>query len=390
MTLMKKIIVLFLCTFIWSCTNSDNPDPGQEQEQEQEQNSGIISACGIEEPQKNISWLTSLIRESDKGEVETSVIDTIWLERYKGSDVFVASVPSGNGVEGCYLFNCDCNTFIPDNVEDFFKNRKKDKVLYSNFKNDLQNLIRTNSFPKSKNMYVYPIQKDSEELSTMYPWEKLAASQLPEDVLKSISTIGLLCSFINTPNIRNLSFQYLGNGAIPTANYFIYPNYNHIEELFSRTDADKALLACYEAVSFDYFYSLCRNFDETNDFDIQVKIEGERVLFKTMLCTIEVLFTRKEILDQLDSNGRKEAARYLLRNAEHWQKITTEFEVLHDITSFPVLAYVMYEDGYPPVVEYFYIEDTPNSSPYWEMRVGYSNDLKVRDDIISFAKNYIK
>ena len=379
---MEKVLLFLLCIVIFSCTPKDNPEPEPDSEPD------INMACGIEEPQKNILWLSLMIQKSEDGNDESSVIDTIWLERYKGKDVFVMAMPHGSSGEDYYLFDCIGNQFSPDNNEEFFKVIKKNAILYSNFKNDLQNLIRTNSLPKSKNMYVYPIRNDSEEWSTMFPQEKIAASQLPEDVLKSISSIGLICSFFDIPHSRGVfnTFGWSSSGPFAAFDYDIRSRHNQLQEFLTRKDAGKALLACYEAISFEYYEQFCI-IEET------VETLGEMFNFEGMLSAIEILFSRQEILDQLDSNSRKKAATYLLDKAEHWKKYTDEFEEFnpgHFITTYAVLAYLMYEDGYSPVVEYFYLDE--NIHPTWRYKLSDKiyYDLKAIDDIIIFAKSYIK
>lgn len=94
------------------------------------ENKQVISACGISEPQKNIEWLSKLI---DKAEDDKTgnYMGTIWLEKYKGSDIFVTNMSMGSGAIAFYFFDCQGKSLIPESMSEM----KFNKVVYSNVPN---------------------------------------------------------------------------------------------------------------------------------------------------------------------------------------------------------------------------------------------------------------
>lgn len=90
-----------------------------------------INACGVINPQKNIKWLKELI---EKAEIDQTgnYKGTIWLEKYKGDDIFVTDMMMGSGAILYYYFDCEGESFVPENSLEFAYNIKKNIIVYSN------------------------------------------------------------------------------------------------------------------------------------------------------------------------------------------------------------------------------------------------------------------
>lgn len=94
-----------------------------------------ITACNTKEPQKNLPWLAEMIAkaESDKtGNYE----GTIWLEKYKGQDVFVTNMMLQSGGIAYWFFDCSGNNIAPKDkdtdFDSFMADMKLNVIVYSN------------------------------------------------------------------------------------------------------------------------------------------------------------------------------------------------------------------------------------------------------------------
>ena len=137
-----KNVLLFLCLLFFSCSHELKYNE-------------IITACGCEQPQENLSWLKELITKAENDKTG-NCIGTIWLIKYKGKDIFVTDMALGSGGIANYFFDCSGNHLIWRNGEsycpsdyvgknhfyvddekdfaNFFHDVKLDVVIYSNTK----------------------------------------------------------------------------------------------------------------------------------------------------------------------------------------------------------------------------------------------------------------
>ncbi|MEA4903580.1 MAG: hypothetical protein VB075_11055 [Petrimonas sp.] len=115
---MKKVLgVIAIIFFFFSCERNI-------------ENKEVISACGINEPQKNIEWLSKLIDKA-KNDKTGNYMGTIWLEKYKGNDIFITNMSMGSGAIAFYFFDCQGNSFVPES----FSEIKFNTVIYTNVPN---------------------------------------------------------------------------------------------------------------------------------------------------------------------------------------------------------------------------------------------------------------
>lgn len=176
-----------------------------------------------------------------------------------------------------------------------------------------QTVKNVNSIKEKKsNIYQYPITPKNKE-----DWKKLKTSQemidavqLPDEVLKNMSTPVLLENFLNYPLFYNHIFY---NGVDEFANTF-----NGLEELLNRKDLGQELYKLYELAETAEFnpqknkgddeYSV--KFGSTKLFlgEDQEKAETK---FSIKLGYIQMMLGTDTVLDQLSSTQRYDLAQKL-------------------------------------------------------------------------------
>ena len=216
----------------------------------------------------------------------------------------------------------------------------------------------TTCFPAVSDKYKYPIVLGSEE------WKQIKTSdeayqvcQLPADILKSISTPGLIDALIHAPMF--IGFFYHSAGYATVWNGY-YETFNSSVELFKRKDAGKALVAYYKLINLNSLSALnCED-------------------WSSRLCGLECLFTREEILDTMDHEKKKEAVAAFLENV----KIHSVYDHIYP------MAHIMFADQYEPVVKYLQENNNEYVHIFW---TGSSCPLKSElcAKIVTFAKDFI-
>lgn len=120
--------------FFVSCGMEDTQNKGVVdtlEETQQNSSSNEITACGVQQPAKNLPWLADLIAKA-KTDKTGNYIGVIWLERYKDQDVFVTNMMLGSGGLAYHVFDCMGNQMTIDRTDEmsFFNHLKKDIVVY--------------------------------------------------------------------------------------------------------------------------------------------------------------------------------------------------------------------------------------------------------------------
>ena len=214
-------------------------------------------------------------------------------------------------------------------------------------------------FPTVSDKYVYSI------VPGMVEWQQLNSTddayqlcQLPDDVLKSISTSGLIDALIHAPLFTG--FSLLSGSASALKWHAHYDRFNSAKELFERKDAGNSLVAYHKLVCFDCFVDTPEGYREYE------RMNG-----------LEILFTRQEILDQMGHEKKKEAVASLLSNYE-------QHDFRHSLVS---VAHIMLADKYAPIVKY----SLDNTEEFLCTLEGYdySSNPNQWNIIISYAKNFI-
>jgi hypothetical protein len=205
-------------------------------------------------------------------------------------------------------------------------------------------------WPAVADAYVYP----EGVTATVTSGEELRdAYQLPADVLESISTAGLIRSFLDYPLLISYG---LSSALSPIRNsYLVYAQCNSIEELDRRPDRAEALLAYYKAVNPAIF--------KVDDLPLEI-LYG--------LPTLHVLFTREKILSEYDRKARQEIVSLMLKR---WNSV-------RPFGAPEAIACIMYDDAYQPAVKLLKAKFAVNFEHYHA-------STEEANSLFSMAKKYI-
>jgi hypothetical protein len=190
--------------------------------------------------------------------------------------------------------------------------------------------------------------------------ERIKLSQLPVSELKLISTVALIQSLLEKPSL-SLDFWVSSNSSPIGTCYKIYSTHNSVPEFDNRKDRVEALISYYDAVCFDCLSS----------FDII-----DRGHFSVQLIVLEVLFTRDNILQQLNTKQRKQVVALLLK--KYKQELKKGIGINGSLAA---MAWIMYDGNYSPVKTFYGNKEL--SKENFEV---YGEDI---EDIVLFAENYL-
>ncbi len=231
---------------------------------------------------------------------------------------------------------------------------------------DVENMAELSDtcFPNVDDRYEYPVIPGTEEWSQLSSTdEAFQVCQLPDNVLKSISTTGLIDALVHSPLFTG---YYLLSSSPPIETWYRhYSRFNSTQELFNRENLGEALVSYYKAIDLDCIESTDR------DEDYSLTGEYERLM------GLEFLFTNQEILVKTGHQKKQELVEAFLtkheQNKEHWTVIVP-------------IAWVMLDDNYTPMVEYY-----ENNTGLYEQSIllGYVFSTEQSDLIISIANSYI-
>ncbi|MDR2126332.1 MAG: hypothetical protein LBP63_05850 [Prevotellaceae bacterium] len=234
-----------------------------------------------------------------------------------------------------------------------------------NIENGINILSASELFlPIIDDSYIYPVVPGTDA------WENLGSiediyevSQLPDRVLKSISTLGLIRSILDIPGLDGFYLASSNSSPIGTL-YRIFAHYNSVSELEKRKDSGNALISFYNAV----------NIDGLNSSSV-----GERMLLSIQHTALEILFTKPAILQQFDLRQKKQLITSLL--ARHNQIAQVQYEGFIVNGTITVIAWILYNSKYEPIVQYY---GNNAIAEYFDVRTDQT------DDIIEFANDFIK
>ncbi len=223
-----------------------------------------------------------------------------------------------------------------------------------------------NCLPDVKDKYTYPIRPGMEKWRNLKSVEEIyQVCQLPANVLKSTSTLGLVRSFLDVP--FSLNSQYIVSSSSPLATWYnIYSKFNSIQEVFSRKDAAKALVSYYDGISFTCLKSMT--------------VEN-RMTFSVQITALEYLFTKQEILSQLNNMQKVELVALLLEKYKQLQK--NSYDGMYVSGTLSVMAWIMYDMQYPLIVDYY--KKVPPIGRLTEQGYVFTEDI---NSIVSFAESF--
>jgi hypothetical protein len=201
--------------------------------------------------------------------------------------------------------------------------------------------------PDVKDRYIYgsDIPPDTKE------W------RLPEGKVEVLSTYALISSVLDYPRLWDYYASSHSSPVVSCEN-FIFSRLNSVSEFEKRKDRIQALMSYYAAVGVDCYESLST--EEQMTFDIQMKV-------------LEVWFLRDEILLYMNATQKRRAVSLILQKHRQRQD--------YDDASFIALAWIMYENQYLPIVDYY-------QNSYLNKESTPADDDNRH--ILAFAENYIR
>ncbi|MCL1822307.1 MAG: hypothetical protein FWG22_05750 [Prolixibacteraceae bacterium] len=224
----------------------------------------------------------------------------------------------------------------------------------------------TSCFPEVSDKYVHPPMLYEEvPLFLNDPYNE--RFQVPIDVLKSLSTPGLIDALIQLPYV--VLFDFLPSNPLAAVRWHDrYEFFTCAGELFQREDAGKALVAYYQLVKLDCLLSL-----PSETFEERMEIDGG---FQKLLM-LECLFTKQEILNTMNHDMKKEAVAVFLENL----KKDKGFDRIYP------MAHIMLAAQYEPIVKYMQENDSDYLHIFWSS--GCPSDSNLCAKIVAFAKDFI-
>ena len=189
--------------------------------------------------------------------------------------------------------------------------------------------------PDVADRYVFPVVQGSAQWNNMGTGEIISVCQLPEDVLKNISTAGLIRSFAEAAillDYKTFSGAY-DDDRVP-AIFGLYSNLNCIPELLGRNNAGKELLRFFEELSFDCWKTMDAR---------------EQEYHTVCHAALTGLFMQPEILDQLNGTDRQSVVTLL--QTHFGQMMNFKSDGLKESIHGNVTAYIMHsmlKNQYPP------------------------------------------
>lgn len=128
--------------------------------------------------------------------------------------------------------------------------------------------------------YIFPVKPGSTEWKSKTTAENLKSCQIPENILKTISTEGLVKTCLNYPFLGD--FMYFDNLQIGISR--VVENFNGLQELLLRKDTGKKLYKLYKTL----------NLEKIDNYS-----EKEKGRYSIKLTRIEMLLAQNEILSNL-------------------------------------------------------------------------------------------
>lgn len=264
-------------------------------------------------------------------------------------------------------------------------------------------------FPEVSDKFVYPVAYGTEEWNSI-KWNRglmTIASQLPDEVLKSISTLGLIRSFLDAPNSFYEIYYWSSNSQIGTAHRYFRLNFNSLRELLTRNDAAKSLMLFHAAVSYDchvsflncwrlYMNDCYTHYNDCYEEAIRYGLEPTECVEvfneceKTFdycwelresslrLVTLEYLFTLPEILGKLSRADKKMVVKVLLAN----YKQVLQFEDPTKGRILAVMVWLMFDDDMLLYFDEEILDQIRNHSTLIE-------DSRYPDEFIAYAERFI-
>ena len=217
--------------------------------------------------------------------------------------------------------------------------------------------------------YDYPIKPGTPE------WEQLNSSdemdsvlQIPEDVLHSISTEGLIETVLNYPRWGDLYFLEDYQFGFDV----IKENFNGIQELLKRSDAATKL--------FDRYKLMNPGCNENN----WPSINGPGSSASFSFAFIEIIIAQYDILNQFDNEQIETLLKEVIIKYE--EKNRYDYSVFSKKHTVLIAGRIMYLSNYTPFIEEYskniYVKE-------FIEKVMLNNNFETLDLVYDYAKNFL-
>lgn len=242
--------------------------------------------------------------------------------------------------------------------------------------NHAQKVLNCITYFDVSDMYVYPVWPGTDEWAALNSSEEMmAVSRIPNNVLISISTEGLMESLLTHPlTFTYTAYEELQNGMVALKN----ENSEAFSTLYAKSDLYAVIVQRYSLMSLDYDYVYPPyTFNDCIGAPASVA-----------LLTIEFFMFQDEFLrNKLSSSQRNSIFKQVYNKL--LLKIEKEYSEYYELASFAILGKIMHKEGYAPFINacnseeflMFFIEYVPYYYP-----VGFD----PFDAILEHAKEYIE
>jgi hypothetical protein len=216
--------------------------------------------------------------------------------------------------------------------------------------------------------YQYPTLIGSQEWKKFKSLnEKSSACQIPDQVLDTISTEGLIWTCLNYPMFSNIfAFNDLQTGFNSVNSYF-----NGIEELYSRDNSIKELLSLFYRINPDEFKNEWTPEDKGG--------------FALLLIWFELLISEHVMIANLSNNDADKAIQDCMQKLSIKSVYPVLFSEMSNISLLMIISKIMYYSNYEPFIN----EVKKNILLYSFIIEGKNYNISIKETIIRHANNYI-
>lgn len=215
-------------------------------------------------------------------------------------------------------------------------------------KHDDNAQVSCSDIPEPNDTYIYPIKPGTPEWGALVSGdERLNACQIPYSALQSISTEGLIQSWLNFPLVNEI---LLGNSVQKGTEFFI-DNFSGLQELCKRNDAGQKLYEWYKQMN-----PLCIN---------RMVSDINRGAYTFSYTYIEMLLGQDTILNKLATSQKKLLVSEAVSKYTNKNKYAVYFGSFGTVTSMFVCGKSMQNALYQPflakVQNSFFLEQFLNT-----------------------------
>ncbi len=335
-----SLIIIIILVFI-GCKKKDDP------------HDVIIiedKICGVEDPATELPWLAQIISVA-KTDISPDYFGTIYLISEEEKETFWINMNMEQEQLNGHWFDCEGGSFEV-NQDTVIPWPGPTKIIYAKYQADL--------------VWDYPIKPGSEEWNEFGNYEqRVAALQIPYNVLSKLNTAFLIEVCLNYPFVNNIFLFNSVQAGIDN----LKQNFKAFSEFLLRLEAGKFLFEKYKMIKPGDFNESWSSFEK---IDFAFKLEY-----------IEIFLAQPELLSTFTKNEKKELVSYLLSNIEEKNKYPEVFVSNNESIGFCLIRILEQEGA---------LTDIPANVNYddliYFLETGFLRDYELLNSIILLAENY--